>query len=79
MGNEINKVAEAKAAAISKIANSKHFIIITDNGEKENNLSSGMMINSPITALEFLKLLKQLEWAILNPQLTPPPSNLIKA
>jgi hypothetical protein len=76
--NEMNQVAESKANAISLIANSKCFIVITDNGEKEKNLDTRMMLNNPFTALAFLKALQSVKYAILNPQVTPPPSSIFK-
>lgn len=76
---EQEAIARSKAQAISKIAESKSFIVITDNGEKEKNLNTTMMINSLISAFEFLKIVKQVEMAILYPSKpTPPPSNIIK-
>lgn len=77
MENNENKVAEVKAEVIRKIAGSKHFIVITDNGNPDKNLDTMMMLNSPITALEFLKLLKNVEDIILRRN-TPPPSSIIK-
>lgn len=79
MENQTNQIAEKKAEAISKIANSVCFIVITDNGKEKDNLNVNIMLNNPITALEFIKLLKVVENAILNPKgATPPPSSIIK-
>ena len=77
---EQEAIAESKAKAISKIAESRSFIVITDNGGKENNINTSMMINSLPSAFEFLKIIKQVEMAILYPQKpsTPPPSSIIK-
>lgn len=75
-----NNMQELKAKAISQIANSKCFIVITDNKEKENNLDTSIVLDNLSTAFEFLKIVKKLEEVILYPQppKTPPSSNIIK-
>ena len=73
-----NEVAEAKANAISLIANSQCFVVITDNGKKEKNLDTRILLNNPIAAINFLGVMKNVERAILFPQQPPPPSSIVK-
>lgn len=73
---EDNKgLTEQKAEAIRLIADSKSFIIITDNGKVTDRR---MVITSIGSVLTFLRDMRIMSDGILFPQPSPPPSNLIK-
>ena len=69
-------VPEMKAEAIRLIANSKCFIIITDDGSLTDRR---MVLDNAMTAVSFIREMEILKQGILFAKPTPPPSNIVKS